>query len=137
MSPHFQKWKARCSMHSLPLRESGFSTPCPLLFFFTCFCVRLGLRGRVVVMLGLQAHTSCWKAGHPCSEAAHPWRFCCVPCSAMRGPSSLLIPNHSPCLSNFSYQLTFSLLLFRPTFVGLPKGKASTEINYYIENTTL
>ena len=106
----------------------GFLPPV-LCFFFTCLCMWLGLQGRVVVMLGLQAHTSCWKAGHPSSEAAHPWRVCCAPCSAMRGPSSLLIPNHSPCLSNFSYQLTFSLLLFRPTFVGLPKGKVSTEIN--------
>lgn len=99
---------------------------CAFFHLFVCV-VRVG--GRVVVMLGLQAHRNYWKAGLPCSEAAHPWRFCCAPCSAMRGPSSLLIPNHSPSLSNFSYQLTFSLLLSRPTFVGLPKGKVSTAIN--------
>lgn len=32
-------------MHSLPLRESGFSTPCPLLFFFHLFVCAVRVAG--------------------------------------------------------------------------------------------
>ena len=57
---------------------------CAFFHLFVCV-VRVG--GRVVAMLGLQAHRNYWKAGLPCSEAAHPWRFCCAPCLQWGDPA--------------------------------------------------